>query len=145
MAISIHLVYPMFAMFLLTVITLIKMFIARRNALTAGNIKLSYFKTFTGGDQPEEVLKTGRHFTNLFEAPVLFYIVCILGMIIPLSDSYFVLLAWLYVAARCLHAFIHMGNNKVMPRLKAYALSWLILAIMWVCIFIKAISISNAT
>lgn len=145
MTISPHLIYPMCAMFLLTVITLIKMFIARRNAITAGSMKLNYFKTFSGGEQSEEVLKTGRHFTNIFEAPVLFYIACILGMIIPLSAAYFVILAWLYVAARCLHAFIHMGTNKVMTRLKAYALSWLILTVMWVCIFIKAVSISTTT
>lgn len=144
MTTSPHLVYPMFAMFLLTIITLVKMFIARRNAVVAGDMKLGYFKTFTGGEQSEEVLKTGRHFTNIFEAPVLFYIACILGMIVPLSEPYFVILAWLYVAARSLHAFIHMGANKVIPRLKAYALSWLILTAMWVCIFIKALLISKA-
>lgn len=141
--ISVQLVYPMCVMFLLTVMTLAKMFLARRHAIISGQMKMSYFKTFTGGEQSEEVLKTGRHFSNLLEAPVLFYVACILGMIIPLQGLAFTILAWVYVALRCVHSYIHLGYNKVMHRLRAYALSWLILIAMWISIFIKVISISQ--
>lgn len=143
MTVSVQLVYPMLAMFLVTLITLAKMFLARRNAIISGQMKMGYFKTFTGGDQSEEVLKTGRHFSNIFEAPVLFYIACILGMILPIQGWVFVILAWIYVIARCLHAYIHMGPNKVMHRMQAYAFSWMILTAMWIGIFIKAVSVSQ--
>lgn len=139
MTISVQLVYPMFAMFLLTVFTLIKMFLARRHAIVSGQMKMHFFKTFAGSEQPEEVLKTSRHFSNIFEAPSLFYIACILGMILSIQGLPFIILAWLYVMARCLHAYIHMGPNKVMHRMRAYAFSWLILGIMWISIFIEAI------
>ena len=41
-------------------------------------------------------------------------------------------LAWLFVASRILHAAIHVGPNKVRWRTPAYAIGYLILAIMWI-------------
>jgi hypothetical protein len=42
-----------------------------------------------------------------------------------------VVLAWLFVITRVIHAAIHVGPNKVRWRTPAYALGFLILAIMW--------------
>jgi len=41
-------------------------------------------------------------------------------------------LAWAYVALRLLHSFIHVGYNKVMHRFNVFALSALVLLVMWV-------------
>lgn len=137
-----HLVYPMCAMFALSVVVLAKMFMARYNAVKSGQMKLGYFKTFTGAECTEDVVKTGRQFTNLFEAPVLFYIACLIAMILPVEGFTFLVLAWVYVAVRIVHAYIHMGANKVMIRMRVYGVSWLVLIAMWILIFAKALAIS---
>src|SRR5678816_693297 len=71
------LVYPMAAMFLVTVVVLVRLFRSRVAAVRAGQVEASYFRLYQGGDEPESTRKVSRHFTNLFEAPTLFY-VCLL-------------------------------------------------------------------
>ncbi|UYL09937.1 MAPEG family protein [Bdellovibrio sp. SKB1291214] len=142
MSTNVHIVFPMCAMFLLVVIVLGVMFFGRVKAVRAGSIKIGYFRTLQGAE-PAESIQAARHFINLFEAPVLFYVACILGLILPVQAVGFVILAWAYVAARALHAFIHIGKNDVFKRMRAYGLSWLILLGMWLMIFWKAISIAT--
>jgi hypothetical protein len=125
-----NLIYPIFAMFVLTVIVLCRMFLLRVKDLRTGEVKLSYFRTYTQAGGSEKMLQASRHFTNLFEVPVLFYVICILGMIFS-EGHLFVIAAWLYVAARVAHAWIHMGSNNVMSRMRAYAAGWLLLIFMW--------------
>ncbi len=43
----------------------------------------------------------------------------------------FLSLAWTYVLVRCVHTYIHTGQNKVEYRLVAYFASWLVLGSMW--------------
>lgn len=141
-AVSVQLVYPLCAMFFLSVVVLGVMFLKRVNAAREGKVKLSYYKTFSGNEPPEDVVKAARHFSNLFEAPILFYVACILGMILPVEGILFLILSWLYVAARVVHAYIHIGPNKIYPRATSYGLGWLVLLGMWILILLKAFSIS---
>lgn len=136
-AMSLSLIYPLFAMFLLAIVVLMVMFKARVGAVKSGQIKLGYFKTYEGSAIPEAVIKTARHFSNLFEAPVLFYVICILGMILNIDSTLFLVLAWGYVVIRSVHAFIHMGPNKLRFRMAAYTLGWLIMIAMWVLLLMK--------
>lgn len=140
---NIHLVYPMIAMFCLSLVVLIKMFLARVRAIKTGQIKAGYFKTYSQGEEPEHLIKVSRHFSNLFEAPVLFYVACILGLILPVQSLFFLVLAWLYVAARAAHAYIHIGPNKLLFRMGAYGIGWLFLTFMWVLILLKVLTIST--
>ncbi|WP_413582419.1 MAPEG family protein [Bdellovibrio sp. HCB288] len=137
MSLNIQIVFPMCAMFLLTVCVLLKVLIGRYSAVRSGTTRLSFFKTFQG-QEPEESVQAVRHFANLFEAPVLFYVACLLGMILPVQGFPFVVCAWMYVIARTLHAFIHLGKNDVLKRMRAYVLGWLMLIAMWILIVIKA-------
>ena len=136
---SLQLTYPLFAMFLLSAIVLIAMFKTRVRAVKAGQIKVGYFKTYEGSNIPEDVIKTARHFSNLFEAPILFYVLCLLGMILGIDSQLFLTLAWCYVAARALHAYIHIGLNKISIRMYVYALSWLIMVAMWIVLLYRVI------
>lgn len=123
-------IYPLFAMFVLTVITLLRMFLTRVSAVKSGKVKMSYFRTYTQSEGPESMLKASRHFSNLFEVPVLFYVVTILGMLLH-EGTAFLWLSWLYVVTRAVHAFIHMGYNNIVHRMIAYFLSWVALSAMW--------------
>ncbi|MBC7753934.1 MAG: MAPEG family protein [Moraxellaceae bacterium] len=139
LGLSLQLTYPLFAMFLLSAVILIVMFKARVRAVKAGQIKISYFKTYESLNLPEDVIKTARHFSNLFEAPILFYVLCLLGMILGIDSQLFLTLAWCYVAARAVHAYVHIGLNKISVRMYVYALSWLIMLAMWVVLLYRVI------
>jgi len=131
-----RLVYPMFAMVLLTGFVLVILFRSRVRAVRDNKVSIKYFRIYQGEIEPEETAKPARHFANLFEAPVLFYAACITGMITQDDGMAALALAWTYVAARLLHTYIHLGANRVRHRLRAYFAGWLVLAALWIQIVV---------
>ena len=106
---ELSLVYPMLALVLLTFGVLIVLFRSRVRMVREGLAPVSYFRVFQGSPEPEFAVKPARHFTNLFEAPTLFYAGCLAAMVAGVTGVGVVALAWGYVAMRYLHAYIHLG------------------------------------
>jgi hypothetical protein len=129
---ELSLVYPMLALVLLTVGVLIVLFRSRVRMVREGLAPVSYFRVFQGSPEPEFAAKPARHFTNLFEAPTLFYVACLTAMVTGITGTAVVALAWAYVAMRYVHAFIHLGANRVRHRMRAYFAGWLLLVAMWI-------------
>src|SRR5215471_9761222 len=67
--------------------------------------------------EPDEAAKATRHFSNLFEAPVLFYVACVTAIATRQVTLLTVMLAWAYVALRAAHAYIHLGANRLRQRI----------------------------
>ncbi len=95
-----QLIFPMFAMVLLTFSVLARLFFARRKSVAEGKVNPEYFKVYQGGAEPEASAQLARHFANLFEAPVLFYAACIAGIALHMAGALFLVLAWAYVLLR---------------------------------------------
>ena len=132
---ELSLVYPMLAMVLLTAVVLVMLFRSRVRMVREGLAPVSYFRTFQGSvEEPEYTIKPARHFVNLFEAPTLFYAGCLAAMVAGVTGTVVVVLAWLYVAMRYVHAWIHLGGNRVRYRMRAYFASWLFLLALWITI-----------
>lgn len=135
MTLNLQFIYPVFAMVLLSAAILVIMFVARIRAVKTRTVRMSYFKTYQG-EIPEWLALPARHFSNLFEAPVLFYPVCLLGMMLPM-DPLNLNLAWAYVFFRVCHAIIHLSVANIRPRLAAYSLSWIVLLASWIRIVLS--------
>ena len=101
-----------------------------------GHAPVSYFRLFQGSPEPEFAAKPARHLANLFEAPTLFYAGCLAAMVAGITGTAVIALAWGYVAARLVHAAVHLGGNRLRHRMRAYAVSWLLLLAMWVYVAI---------
>lgn len=76
-------------------------------------------------------------FHNQLELPVLFYVLTILAVVTRQADLLFVVLAWVFVALRLLHAYIHVTSNNVGRRFAAFAASVIVLAIMWAVFIVR--------
>lgn len=131
------LIYPMAAMVLLTMIVLVKMFRGRVAAVRSGQVDARFFRLHQGGEEPESTRKASRHFVNLFEAPTLFYAGCLAAMVAGVSGTAIIVIAWSYVAARYVHALVHLGGNRLRKRIAIYGVSWLFLAALWVWLVIS--------
>lgn len=143
--INYSLVYPMFFVVIISAFVFLRMFSSRIRAVRSGAVDAKYFKTFsknTPQELPEDVIKTQRHYINLFENPTLFYAGCITAMIIPVSGYGILLWAWLFALARLVHMMIHLGKNKLRPRMISFGLSWLALLGLWITIVVKLMAIS---
>jgi hypothetical protein len=126
------LIYPMFAMVVLTATVLVMLFRSRVHSVRENPEALQFFRLYQGGAEPEASAKAARHFSNLFEAPTLFYAACLAAMTTGQTGTAVVALAWGYVAARLAHAYIHLGGNRLRWRIRAYFASWLVLLALWV-------------
>jgi hypothetical protein len=137
-------IYPMFAMVVLTAAVLATLFRSRVGAVRQGLVSASYFRVYQGEVEPETSAKPARHFANLFEAPVLFYVVCLAAMITHFAGVAMQALAWLYVAARIVHAYVHLGDNRLKNRIRVYFFSWFVLLTMWAYL-IAGVTMSGLT
>jgi hypothetical protein len=90
---------------------------------------------------PPEVSLPNRNLMNLLEMPVLFYVACLTAYLTRNAGDALLALAWAYVGLRVVHSAIHLTYNKVFHRLAAYAASNVVLAILWVRLFV---AISNS-
>ena len=127
------LVYPMFAMVVLTFLVALFMFYVRVSEIKNGRVKFSYFRTYVG-DAPDLIIKTSRHFSNLFELPVIYYATVLLAIHMDLSSTAIYLFAWLFVVTRCLHTFFLFFVGNIYPRLLSYVTGWFAVCGLWITI-----------
>ena len=74
---------------------------------------------------------TNNNIKNLFEAPVLFYIICLLVIIGNIRPIGFEVLAWIYVILRYVHSVIHSRSHRRRYRGPVFVFSMMILLVMW--------------
>lgn len=83
--------------------------------------------------------RASDNFKNLAEFPVLFYVLCLLAITLNVKSDIISAVAWLYVALRGAHSFIHCTYNKVYHRFLAFTASVVVLMAMWIILMIKLI------
>ena len=81
---------------------------------------------------PPHILKVQNAFHNQLELPVLFYLLIIVVWTAHTADLLFVLLAWLYVALRLTHAYLHVTANDMARRGMVFIASAVVLCVMWI-------------
>lgn len=128
--------YPAAALFALTAFAVFRLAHLRLDAIKRGDVDPRYFRAFRGGEEPEAVHVAARHVRNLFEAPVLFYVVVVIAFATGQSGWLPVALAWAYVALRAAHSWVHLTSNQVLTRFRLFALSWIVLVVLWAAVFL---------
>ena len=106
--------------------------LTRFRAAFAKQVTADDFKVGESARVPEAVRVPNRVYINLFEAPVLFYVVCLILYVTHAVDLWFVAMAWVYVALRLGHSLIYLTYNRVIHRLTLFGLSGLLLGAIWI-------------
>jgi hypothetical protein len=81
---------------------------------------------------PQGPTQIANAFHNQLELPVLFYVLVILALFTRKADTLFVVLSWMFVATRLVHAAIHVTSNDLRARFAAFAAGAVILLIVWI-------------
>jgi hypothetical protein len=71
------------------------------------------------------------NFSNLFELPVLFFILCLALEVTHSTTFWYVIAAWAFVFLRVFHSLIQVTSNRVTHRFAAWLLSSICLFWMW--------------
>jgi hypothetical protein len=86
---------------------------------------------------PTKVQQISNCYANQYQLPILFYVLTTLAIITRDADLLFVVLAWAFVLARLLHAYIHTGTNNVPQRFYAFLAGAIILLAMWIIFTVR--------
>ena len=101
----------------------------RQKLVRGGKIRRSNYRE--NRDEPAEGLVVKHCLANQFELPVLFYACCVLLYMTEADNLVAVVLAWIFVASRYLHAFIHLTSNNLRYRSPLFACGYVVLGAMW--------------
>ena len=82
-------------------------------------------------------VQSADHFRNLFEVPVLFYVLCGFLAITNFTSLLLLACAWGFVFLRVVHTYIHLTKNNVIRRFQAFVASTIVLYVMWGIFLVK--------
>jgi hypothetical protein len=111
--------------------------------LVAG--RLLYLRVRMGvyPEKREELAKheqnTSNNYKNLFEMPVLFYVIGLLALQLNHVSEGMVVLCWMYVALRYAHSAVHCFYNRIPWRMPLFLGSVLVLGVVWGMVIMGAV------
>ena len=121
---------PVFVLIGLTFALLLGMAGARRGALVGGQTKVRDI-VMGQPNWPARATQIGNCFKNQFELPVLFYILIAIALPLRHADLIIVMLSWVFVVTRFIHAGIFVTHNDLNQRSLAWFAGVLVLLAMW--------------
>jgi hypothetical protein len=126
---GIAILYPVLAQIILTLVLMLAMGLQRRAALQSGEVTVDEI-ALDNQAWPERARKLGNCYSNQFELPVIFYVLCLIAQITTSADLIFLILAWIFVITRILHAIEHTTSNVVLRRGGIFSIGYICVALM---------------
>src|SRR5919109_2171060 len=117
---------PMFVQVGLTFVLLFWMGALRMRALRLGQVNPEQVR-LREPNWPARVTQIANAFHNQLELPVLFYVVVLLALVTETLDVVLLLLSWMFVLARLIHAYVHVTSNRLDRRTGIFAVSMIAL------------------
>jgi hypothetical protein len=127
---------PVFVQVALTFALLIGMALARRQTLVSGETKM---RDMALGQPawPAKVTQIGNSYHSQLQLPLLFYVLVIFAWMTKQADTIFLVMAWIFVLSRLVHAYIHTTSNRVPLRFNAFAAGAIVLLLMWIVFAVR--------
>jgi hypothetical protein len=126
---GIAILYPVLAQIILTLAVAFGMGLHRGRALTSHEVEVEDI-ALDSSRWPARSRQFANNYGNQFELPVLFYVLCIVAQITNSVDLIFLILAWIFVISRVVHAFEHTTSNVVRRRGAIFFIGYICLCIM---------------
>jgi hypothetical protein len=127
---------PVFVLIGLTFVLLLWMVGSRRQALVGGETKIRDI-ALGQPNWPTRATQIGNCFANQFELPLLFYILIAFALPLRHADLFIVLMSWVFVVTRFVHAGIFVTSNDLGRRSMAWLAGVLALFAMWIYFALK--------
>jgi len=86
--------------------------------------------SLVSGTNAPAVLQINNNIRNQFELPVLFYVLAIAFWALDAVNVLVLVAAWLFVASRIAHAWVHLTSNYIPNRRRLFTVGWWVLAAM---------------
>jgi len=140
---SSHIFWPVLAQIFLTLAMFILLGVRKAKAVKAGEVNRQQ-AALNNQAWPAAVVKVSNNIANQFEAPVLFFVLCLMLYSINAAGVAAISLAWLFTLSRFAHAYVHTGSNYVPMRLRFFLAGCLVLIAMLVLVAWELASVGLA-
>jgi hypothetical protein len=131
--------WPMLAHILLVFIIYGVLAVKRTQAVKQAGARARDYKA--RNNEPEHSQNAANNLLNQFEAPVVFHVLCLSLYATGGADAFMVVIAWIYVLTRYVHAWIHVTTNKLLLRTAVFwpPLLLLVLMAVWLALHLLAV------
>ena len=105
------------------------------------DIRLSQFRIYEG-EFPDRLRSARQQYQNMFEIPIIFYLLCLLNIYFNNYNQFDIIYSWGFVVFRMIHFFIRLQNQKninIIPRTFIFIISLIFLTIGWISFVVKFI------
>ncbi len=123
---------PAATMVLLVALITFRMFFERKRQMIASGMHMRDIPSSSQMAARFADTRAADNYKNLFEAPVLFYVALVTAFATAQVSPLIMVLAWIYVAMRYFHSYIHCTCNRIRHRLYAFLASNIVLWVMWI-------------
>jgi hypothetical protein len=130
---------PLFVEVILTFLLLFWMAPLRASDISSGAVRVDDI-ALREPNWRKGTMQVAYSFSNQFELPVLFYVLTILVYVTHQATVVFVVLAWVFVIFRLLHAYVHVTSNIVRLRGALFGVAALALAINWAIYIVEVLT-----
>jgi hypothetical protein len=127
---------PLFVLVALTFFLLFYMGAVRFGALRRREVRIGDI-ALGQSNWPAYAAQGGNAYNNQFQLPVLFYVLVILAYIFKKADLLFVIMSWVFVVSRILHAYVHATSNNMRMRFTIFVVGAVVLMIMWIIFAVR--------
>jgi len=127
---------PLFVQVLLTFVLLFWAGFGRVHAVRSGQVRRDDV-ALREPRWPPRILQVGFAYESQLELPLLFFVLTILAWITRQADLLFVVLAWVFVLLRIVHAFVHVTSNNMGQRAALFIAGAAVLALMWTIFMLR--------
>ncbi|MGE3710534.1 MAG: MAPEG family protein [Hyphomicrobiaceae bacterium] len=114
-----HFLIPVFVQVALTLIVLSALGASRVRAIRRREVRIGDI-ALDPTAWPTKSRQLANCLRNQFESPILFYVAMLVAVVTGKTDAVMLLLAWLFIAFRLAHAYIHVTSNHVPRRFYAF-------------------------
>ena len=122
---------PVFVLIGLAFTLLMGMAVARTRSLRSGETRFEDI-ALREPNWSARATQIANCFSNQFEVPVLFYILIALALPLLRADLVIVVLSWVFVITRFVHAGIFVTSNNVPQRGLAWFAGVVVMLVMWI-------------
>ena len=127
---------PVFVLIGLAFALLMGMAVARTRSLRSGETRFKDI-ALREPNWSARATQIANCFSNQFEIPVLFYILIALALPLRHADLVIVVLSWIFVITRFVHAGIFVTSNNVPQRGLPWFVGVVVLLVMWICFALR--------
>jgi hypothetical protein len=120
---------PVLVQILMTLLIYVRLIKVKIREMKAGRVDMAR-RGLHEGAWGDAVLQINNNIRNQFELPVLFYVLAIAFWALDAVNLLVLVAAWLFVATRIAHAWVHLTSNYIPTRRRLFTVGWWVLAFM---------------